>query len=244
MIEVIPAIDIMNGRCIRLEQGEFNRSKTYFDNPVIVAKMFVEKGFKTIHVVDLDGARVGWPQNNHLIKKIINETGLSVQTGGGIRTRDDVDKLLAIGVKNIVVGSLAVKEPRKLFKWLNEIPPETFILAADVKNGIVLTNGWQSVSAFTVKQFIKNYADLGVKSILCTDVSRDGMLDGPAFEIYRDLKQTFPKMRMIASGGVASLQDIRKLDKDGIDAVVVGKAIYEKKVTLEEIVALKNKASC
>ncbi len=240
MIEIIPAIDIMGGRCIRLEQGKFNRSKTYYDNPVKVAKKFAGKGFETIHVVDLDGARAGEPQNSNIIKKIISETGLNVQTGGGIRDRKDIDKLLKIGVKNIVVGSMAVKEPRKIFKWLSVIPPETFILAADVKNGMVLTNGWQSVSAFTVKEFIKNYADLGVKSILCTDVSRDGMLDGPAFDIYRDLKQTFPSVRMIASGGVSSLADVRKLDEDGIDAVVVGKAIYEKRVTLDDLMTVKN----
>ncbi len=240
MIEVIPAIDIMNGRCIRLEQGEFNRSKTYYENPVKVALMFKKAGFKTIHVVDLDGARVGQPQNTTIIEKIIRETGLTVQSGGGIRTRDDVNKLIKIGVKNIVVGSLAVKEPRKLFNWLNEFPPEKFVLAADVKNGMVLTNGWQSVSTFTMKQFIKNYAELGIKSILCTDVSRDGMLDGPAFEIYLDLKQTFPELRLIASGGVSSLEDIRKLDKDGIDAVVVGKAIYEKRVSLKELKMLQN----
>lgn len=240
MIEVIPAIDIMNGRCIRLEQGEFNRSKTYYENPLKIAKMFAETGFKTIHVVDLDGARAGQPQNTAIIEEIIRETGLTVQSGGGIRTRDDVNKLMQIGVRNIVVGSLAVKEPRKLRDWLNVIPPERFILAADIKNGMVLTNGWQSVSTFTMKQFIKNYADLGLKSILCTDVSRDGMLDGPAFEIYRDLKQTFPELKLIASGGVSTLEDIRKLDKDDIDAVVVGKAIYEERFSLKELRMLQN----
>mgnify|MGYP001159340516 FL=1 len=235
MIELIPAIDIIDGKCVRLTKGLYDSKKVYDDNPSAMAMKFEDLGFKRLHVVDLDGARSKHVVNVDVLKKITDNTNLVVDFGGGIKTEDDIKKAFDNGASMVTVGSIAVTNPDLFIKWLDRFGAEKMILGADVKNGLISINGWKEESTQELLPFLKHYIDCGVKNVLCTEISKDGTLEGPALDLYTQVMKTYPSLSLIASGGVSSIEDIKQLDKAGIPAVVFGKAIYEGKINLEEL---------
>ncbi len=232
MIELIPAIDIINGKCVRLTKGDFSTKKVYGD-PLEMAQRFESLGFKRLHVVDLDGARSKHVVNLHVLKSITSSTKLEVDFGGGIKTTEDLEKAFDAGASMVTVGSVAVTEAQKVLEWLEKYGPARLILGADVKDGLISINGWQENSSIRLAEFLPSYMAKGIRNILCTEISKDGMLSGPAIELYSSIMRQFPQCHLIASGGVGSIQDIEKLEKSGIPAVVFGKAIYEGKIDME-----------
>ncbi|MBQ4175428.1 MAG: 1-(5-phosphoribosyl)-5-[Prevotella sp.] len=230
MIELIPAIDLIDGKCVRLTKGDYNQKKIYNENPVEIAKGFEEMGFKRLHVVDLDGARSKHIVNVDVLKAITTETNLVVDFGGGIKSEEDIEKAFANGASMVTIGSIAVTQPELFLKWLDQYGAEKLILGADVKNGMISINGWKEDSAEQLLPFLKKYIDHGVKNVLCTEISKDGTLQGPALQLYQEIMVAYPQLHLIASGGVSSNEDIIALDQAGIPAVVFGKAFYEGKI--------------
>lgn len=241
MIKIIPAIDIIEGKCVRLSQGDYDQKKVYCDSAVEIARQFKAAGIEHIHLVDLDGAKSKHVVNVATLRDIVAETGLEVDFGGGIKTDEDLDKAFNHGAKQVTVGSIAVQKPELFLQWLEKYGPEHIILGADVKNGFISVNGWKEGSSEALIPFLKKYVEAGVQLVLCTDISKDGMLQGPSIELYREIMAQFPTLKLIASGGVSSMKDVEELDKAGIYAVVTGKAIYENKITLEEIMNYLNR---
>lgn len=235
MIELIPAIDLIDGKCVRLTKGDYNQKKIYNENPVEIAKGFEEMGFKRLHVVDLDGARSKHIVNVDVLKAITTETNLIVDFGGGIKSEEDIEKAFANGASMVTIGSIAVTQPELFLKWLDQYGAEKLILGADVKNGMISINGWKEDSAEQLLPFLKKYIDHGVKNVLCTEISKDGTLQGPALQLYQEIMAAYPQQHLIASGGVSSNEDIIALDQAGIPAVVFGKAFYEGKINIPEL---------
>ncbi len=235
MIELIPAIDLIDGKCVRLTKGDYNQKKIYNENPVEIAKGFEEMGFKRLHVVDLDGARSKHIVNVDVLKAITTETNLVVDFGGGIKSEEDIEKAFANGASMVTIGSIAVTQPELFLKWLDQYGAEKLILGADVKNGMISINGWKEDSAEQLLPFLKRYIDHGVKNVLCTEISKDGTLQGPALQLYQEIMAAYPQLHLIASGGVSSNEDIIALDQAGIPAVVFGKAFYEGKINIPEL---------
>lgn len=235
MIELIPAIDIIGGQCVRLSKGDYASKKVYADSPAEVAQRFEQAGFKRLHVVDLDGAKSRHIVNVAALKAITTQTNLTVDFGGGIKTDDDIEKAFAAGAAMVTIGSVAVKEPELFEGWLNKYGSDRIILGADVRNGKISINGWKEDSSEDLLPFLKRYIDKGVNTVLCTEISKDGMLQGPATELYKEVMAAYPTLHLIASGGVSSLDDIKALQASGIPAVVFGKAIYEGKIDLDEL---------
>lgn len=235
MIELIPAIDLIDGKCVRLTKGDYNQKKIYNENPVEIAKGFEEMGFKRLHVVDLDGARSKHIVNVDVLKAITTETNLIVDFGGGIKSEGDIEKAFANGASMVTIGSIAVTQPELFLKWLDQYGAEKLILGADVKNGMISINGWKEDSAEQLLPFLKKYIDHGVKNVLCTEISKDGTLQGPALQLYQEIMAAYPQLHLIASGGVSSNEDIIALDQAGIPAVVFGKAFYEGKINIPEL---------
>lgn len=235
MIELIPAIDIIGGQCVRLTQGDYAAKKVYDSHPAEVARELELLGFRRLHVVDLDGARSKHVVNLDTLRDITRTTRLTVDFGGGIKTDDDLEAALGAGAHMVTVGSTAVTEPRRMAAWLEKYGPERFILGADVRAGKVSINGWKEDSALELIPFLKDYADKGVRNVLCTEISRDGTLQGPDIDLYRKVLEAFPTMHLIASGGVGGNDDIRRLEEAGIPAVVFGKAFYEGKINISEL---------
>ena len=235
MIELIPAIDLIDGKCVRLTKGDYNQKKIYNENPVEIAKGFEEMGFKRLHVVDLDGARSKHIVNVDVLKAITTETNLIVDFGGGIKSEEDIEKAFANGASMVTIGSIAVTQPELFLKWLDQYGAEKLILGADVKNGMISINGWKEDSAEQLLPFLKKYIDHGVKNVLCTEISKDGTLQGPALQLYQEIMAAYPQLHLIASGGVSSNEDIIALDQTGIPAVVFGKAFYEGKINIPEL---------
>lgn len=235
MIELIPAIDLIDGKCVRLTKGDYNQKKIYNENPVEIAKGFEEMGFKRLHVVDLDGARSKHIVNVDVLKAITTETNLIVDFGGGIKSEEDIEKAFANGASLVTIGSIAVTQPELFLKWLDQYGAEKLILGADVKNGMISINGWKEDSAEQLLPFLKKYIDHGVKNVLCTEISKDGTLQGPALQLYQEIMAAYPQLHLIASGGVSSNEDIIALDQAGIPAVVFGKAFYEGKINIPEL---------
>ena len=235
MIELIPAIDLNDGKCVRLTKGDYNQKKIYNENPVEIAKGFEEMGFKRLHVVDLDGARSKHIVNVDVLKAITTETNLVVDFGGGIKSEEDIEKAFANGASMVTIGSIAVTQPELFLKWLDQYGAEKLILGADVKNGMISINGWKEDSAEQLLPFLKKYIDHGVKNVLCTEISKDGTLQGPALQLYQEIMAAYPQLHLIASGGVSSNEDIIALDQAGIPAVVFGKAFYEGKINIPEL---------
>lgn len=234
-IELIPAIDIINGQCVRLTKGDYNQKKVYNDNPVEVAKHFEELGFKRLHVVDLDGAKSKHIVNDGVLKEITKATNLVVDFGGGIKTKDDIEKAFEAGASMVTVGSVAVTNRQLFLDWIEIYGAERLILGADVRNGNISINGWKEDSSEELLPFLKHYVDKGVKNVLCTEISKDGTLQGPAIDLYKDIMKAYPDMHLIASGGVSSNDDITELNKAGIPAVVFGKAFYEGKIDIKSL---------
>ena len=236
-IKLIPAIDLIDGKCVRLTKGDYGQVKTYDEQPVEVAKRFADMGFKRLHVVDLDGAKVGHTVNIKVVGEIVRKTNLVVDFGGGIQSDEDINRAFENGVEMITIGSVAVK-CRKLFKdWLHHFGADHIILGADVRSGQIAVNGWQENSAISLFPFLSTYIDEGIKHVLCTDISKDGMLKGPAFDLYKEILEAFPQLQLIASGGISSIADIRKLEQMGVPAVVFGRAIYEGVLDLKQLLA-------
>ena len=235
MIELIPAIDLINGKCVRLTKGDYEQKKIYHENPVEVAIEFERLGFERLHVVDLDGAKSQHIVNIDVLREITNKTSLKVDFGGGIKTNDDIEKAFDNGASMVTVGSIAVKQPDLFLAWLNEYGAERMILGADVRNGMISVNGWKEDSTEQLLPFLRNYIIKGVKNVLCTEISKDGTLAGPAIALYQEIMKEYPTLHLIASGGVSSNEDIVALEQAGIPAVVFGKAFYEGKIDIGKL---------
>lgn len=235
MIKIIPAIDIINGHCVRLSQGDYQRITDYSESPAAMAEKFEALGFKRLHVVDLDGARSGKVINIKALKEITSRTNLIVDFGGGIKSEEDLKNVFEAGASAVSIGSIAVSDPDIVSLWADSFGAEKFIISADVRDNIVRTNGWTENSGITLNQLISRYWNKNIRRVLCTDISRDGMLCGSNIELYKTIMEKFPDCRLIASGGISSLDDIKKLDEAKIPAVVIGKAIYEKQINIEEL---------
>jgi phosphoribosylformimino-5-aminoimidazole carboxamide ribotide isomerase len=233
-MQVIPAIDLLNGQCVRLHKGDYDEVTVYNPSPLGQAKAFKDAGFDHIHIVDLNGAKEGRFVNLPHIRQIIEELDISVQTGGGIRTFADAEHLLEQGISKVICSSMAVKNEPDWLKLLNFYADRT-ILGMDLKDGKIAYAGWLETASESVDSFVSRMQEKGLKEILCTDISKDGTLSGPNQELYEELKAKFPEIRLIASGGVSSIADLEKLDQAGIEAAVVGKAYYEDRITLEEM---------
>ena len=233
-IELIPAIDIIDGKCVRLTKGDYEQ-KTIYGKPLDMALEFERLGFKRLHVVDLDGAKSKHIVNDAVLKAITTETSLTVDFGGGIKTDEDLEKAFAAGAKMVTVGSIAVTKPELFMGWLDKYGAERMILGADVRHGKISINGWKEDSNEDLLPFLKKYIDAGVKNVLCTEISKDGTLAGPAIDLYKRVMDAYPELHLIASGGVSSKADIEVLDAASIPAVVFGKAIYEGRINLKEL---------
>ena len=233
-IELIPAIDIIDGKCVRLTKGDYDQ-KTVYGEPIDMALEFEHIGFNRLHVVDLDGAKSKHIVNDAVLKAITTATKLTVDFGGGIKTDEDIEKAFAAGASMVTIGSIAVTNPDLFMGWLEKYGAERMILGADVRHGKISINGWKEDSQEDLLPFLRKYIDAGVRNVLCTEISKDGTLSGPAIDLYKEMMDTYPELHLIASGGVSSIDDIKALDAAGIPAVVFGKAIYEGRIDLEEL---------
>ena len=233
-IELIPAIDIIDGKCVRLTKGDYDQ-KTVYGEPLDMALEFEHIGFKRLHVVDLDGAKSKHIVNDEVLRRITTSTQLTVDFGGGIKTDEDLEKAFASGASMVTVGSIAVTQPELFMGWMEKYGAEKMILGADVRHGKISINGWKEDSNEDLLPFLKRYVDAGVRNVLCTEISKDGTLAGPAIDLYKQVMDTYPELHLIASGGVSSKEDIMALDAADIPAVVFGKAIYEGKINLKEL---------
>ena len=237
MIELIPAIDIIEGKCVRLTKGDYDTKKVYGD-PLDMAQQFEDLGVKRLHVVDLDGAKSKHVVNLATLKAITTHTKLIVDFGGGIKTDEDLEKAYEAGAALVTAGSIAITEPERYLNWLHKYGADRLILGADVRNGYVSINGWKEDSDVKLEDFLLRYMNEGTKNVLCTEISKDGTLAGPAVELYRSIMQRYPECHLIASGGVGSTTDILALEAAGIPAVVFGKAFYEGKIDLKNLITM------
>jgi len=238
MIELIPAIDIIDGKCVRLTKGDYEQ-KTVYGNPVEMAREFERIGFRRLHVVDLDGAKSRHIVNSEVLRSIASATNLVIDFGGGIKTDDDIEQAFEAGAAMVTVGSVAVTKPELFNSWLVKYGAERMILGADVRNGRISINGWKEDSTEELLPFLKRYIDMGVHHVLCTEISKDGTLAGPALDLYKEIMTAYPGLNLIASGGVSSIEDIQQLNIAGIPSVVFGKAIYEGRIDLNELINSK-----
>ena len=234
-MDVIPAIDILEGKCVRLRQGNFASQTVYSNDPVEVAKRFQEAGLKRVHLIDLDGAKEGAIQNWKTIEKIANHTTLSIECGGGVRTREDIEQLLRAGVDKIIIGSLAITEPEK-FKEIVRSFRKSIVVGVDVKGSALWYHGWQKKSQKELYPFLLQTAHFGTQSFICTDIDRDGTLEGPNLALYEGLVENFPFLSIVASGGVRNIEDIKNLAEIGVAGVIIGKALYENKIAIKELI--------
>lgn len=239
MIELIPAIDIINGQCVRLAKGDYEQKTVYAGTPADMAERFEKYGFQRLHVVDLDGAKSKHIVNTDTLRQITQRTTLTVDFGGGIKTDDDIEKAFENGAKMVTVGSIAVTNKELFAQWLKRYGADKIILGADVRHGKISINGWKEDSEEDLLPFLRYYVEQGVKNVLCTEISKDGMLLGPAIDLYSKVMEEYPSLHLIASGGVSSIDDIKRLEQAGIPAVVFGKAIYEGRIDLEKLI-IKN----
>ena len=237
MIELIPAIDIIDAQCVRLTKGDYDQ-KTVYGSPLEMAREFERIGYKRLHMVDLDGAKSKHIVNSSVLHRITSETQLTIDFGGGIKTDEDIRIAFNCGAQMVTIGSIAVTQPDLFKKWVKEYGADRLILGADVRNGKISINGWKEDSQEDLLPFLRKYIDAGVKNVLCTEISKDGTLQGPAIGLYKRVMQEYPSLHLIASGGVSCIDDVKALDAAGIPAVVFGKAIYEGKIDLHELIRL------
>ncbi len=235
MIDIIPAIDLIGGECVRLTQGDYDRKTTYFKDPLRVAKMYEEIGVKRLHLVDLDGAKASKPMNLAVLERIAGKTKLTIQYGGGIKSEEALNEVFLAGADRAICGSVAILNPELLAGWIKKYGTEHIILGADVKEGRVATHGWLESSDVSAADLIRKFVSYGLSQVICTDISKDGMLEGPSFGLYEELQKEFPGVEVTVSGGISSIDDIKRLDRMKLRSVIVGKAIYENKITLEQI---------
>lgn len=235
MIRIIPAIDIIEGKCIRLTQGDYGRKIIYNENPLEVAKQFEDNGIQYLHLVDLDGAKAKKIINRKVLEEIASKTKLKIDFGGGIRTDEDIKLAFDCGADQVTGGSIAVKNKELFLSWLDKFGPEKIILGADVKEEKITINGWYEKTEVNIFPFIENYRMKGIKYFICTDINRDGLLQGAAINLYKKITDRFTDIKLIASGGVSSIDEIDELIKLDLDGVIIGKAIYENKISLREL---------
>ena len=236
MIELIPAIDLIDGKCVRLTQGDYDSQKVYNEDPLEVAKMFEDYGIRRLHVVDLDGAREGQIINYRMLERLATRTSLVIDFGGGLKSDQDLEIAFNSGAEMVTGGSIAVKEPERFISWIRQYGSGKIILGADAKNRKIAINGWQSTTEQELIPFIEAYQQQGIRTVICTDISRDGMLQGPATGLYCEIREALPEIHLIASGGVSSIGDIEQLEAAGIPSVIFGKAIYEGRIQLNDLI--------
>lgn len=234
-MRIIPAIDLIGGKCVRLTQGDYGQMKVYREDPLEVAREFEDADLEYLHLIDLDGAKKGKVVNWKVIEEIQEKTSLKVDFGGGVKTRQEVEQLLDLGINQINIGSLAVKQPEKFIEWLNKFGADNFILSADVRDDHVMINGWLEATSLRLFDLVSQFEKKGLTYLACTDVRTDGMLLGPNFSLYKKIKKRFPRLKIIASGGISSLDDLKELKYIKVDGAIVGKAIYENKIKLEDL---------
>ena len=234
-MEIIPAIDLINGQCVRLSAGDFARQTTYDSDPVAVARRFADAGVRRLHLVDLDGARAGKPVNLGVLEAIARQTALDIDAGGGIQTDAALAQVLAAGATHVTAGSLAVREPVTVHAWLQQHGPDTVFLGADFKDEHIVINAWVDKSFLTLTGFIADYLAAGGRTFICTDVSKDGLLQGPSLATYKRLVTEFPTARFVASGGVTTVADLEALAEAGLHGAIIGKALYEGSIALADL---------
>ena len=235
MIEIIPAIDIIEGRCVRLSQGDYARSKVYDASPVDMAKRYADCGIKRIHVVDLDGAKSSSPKNLKTLEKMAVGASVEIEWGGGIKSEESLRALFDYGANYAIVGSVAARTPELFAEWLNMFGGQKMVLGADVREGKVSVNGWLEDLSVGIEQLVDGFLPYGLSQVICTDITKDGMLQGPSFELYTDLQSRYEGVDFTVSGGISSMADIEKLNELQLRKVIVGKAIYENRITLKDI---------
>lgn len=235
MIQIIPAIDLIEGKCVRLTQGDYGQKKIYNENPLEVAQQFEDAGLKRLHLVDLDGAKAKKVVNWKVLERIASKTSLHVDFGGGVQSDDDLKTVFESGAKQVTGGSIAVKQPDLFEHWLKTYGGEKIILGADAKNEKIAVSGWEEGTAIWVYDFVEEYVEKGVKYTISTDVAKDGLLQGPSFDLYKNLQDKCPDLNIIASGGIAGIEDVEKLAEMNIYGVIIGKAIYENRISLADL---------
>ncbi|RMH66654.1 MAG: 1-(5-phosphoribosyl)-5-[(5-phosphoribosylamino)methylideneamino]imidazole-4-carboxamide isomerase [Calditrichaeota bacterium] len=234
-MDIIPAIDLMNGQCVRLRQGDYDNQTVYSASPLETARQFEQSGIRRLHLVDLEGARAGQPHHLGILKMIRRHTALQVDFGGGLRTREHATAALEAGAAQITAGSIAVKQPEEVRDWAHAFGPERIIIGADVREGHVAVSGWREQTSVALWPFLEQWHQQGFRNLICTDIARDGMLSGPAITLYREIIRRFPQWRVIASGGVSKVDDLHRLRDAGCAGVIIGKALYEQRITLKEL---------
>lgn len=241
MITIIPAIDLIDAKCVRLSQGDYNQKTVYNENPLEVAKMFEDAGIKRLHLVDLDGAKAKHIVNHKVLETIASKTNLVIDFGGGLKSDKDLRIAFESGATMVTGGSIAVKDRETFLHWIETYGAEKIILGADAKDKMIAVSGWQEVSELPILDFIESYTSKGIQKVISTDIARDGMLTGPSIDLYKEIMAQFPTLELIASGGIATMKDIYELDEMGVPGVITGKAIYENRISLEEIEAFHKK---
>lgn len=235
MIRIVPAIDIIGGKCVRLQKGDYAQKKVYNENPLEVAKMYEDAGIKYLHLVDLDGAKEKHVVNLQVLKEITSKTNLLVDFGGGIKSDNDIQQVIDNGAHQVTIGSVAVSDPALFEKWIANFGSDKIILGADISNGKIAISGWQNVTPIDLSDFLNTYQSKGVKYVLCTDISKDGMLQGTSLDLYHKLRINFPFLHIFASGGITYISEIERLDKIGIFGVIIGKSLYEGNIQLADL---------
>lgn len=235
MITIIPAIDLIDGSCVRLTQGDYDRKTTYYKDPLDVARRYEDCGIKRLHLVDLDGAKASHPVNLKVLERLATSTALQIQYGGGIKSSDALKEVFTAGAKRAICGSIAVKQPESFREWLDEFGPERMVLGADTRDGRIAINGWLEAAQMGVEELIESFRNAGLSQVICTDIAKDGMLSGPSVPLYVKLQKLFPGIEITVSGGISSWDDIENLDRNGLKSVIVGKAIYEGRITFEQL---------
>ncbi|GAB2630427.1 1-(5-phosphoribosyl)-5-[(5-phosphoribosylamino)methylideneamino]imidazole-4-carboxamide isomerase [Belliella aquatica] len=234
---IIPAIDIIDGKCVRLTQGDYNQKKEYHDSPLEMAKRFEDAGIKRLHLVDLDGAKAKKIINSEVLKSVTSGTSLQVDFGGGVQSDEDIALAFELGAHQLTGGSIAVKNPSLFESWIAKYGGEKIILGADAKDRKIAISGWEETTSMDLIDFIKDYHAKGISYVICTDVAKDGLLQGPSVDLYKEIMQEIPNIKLIASGGVSNVKDLEELQKTGVYGAIVGKAYYEGRISLEELAA-------
>jgi len=235
MITIIPAIDLIDAKCVRLSQGDYNQKTVYNENPLEVAKMFEDAGITRLHLVDLDGAKAKHIVNYKVLEAIASKTTLVIDFGGGLKSDEDLRIAFECGAQMVTGGSIAVKDRETFLHWIETYGALKIILGADAKDKMIAVSGWQEVSELPILDFIESYTSKGIQKVISTDIARDGMLTGPSIDLYKEIMEQFPNIELIASGGIATMKDIHELNEMGIPGVITGKAIYENRISLKEI---------
>jgi phosphoribosylformimino-5-aminoimidazole carboxamide ribotide isomerase len=234
-MRIIPAIDIMDGKCVRLTQGDFKKKKIYSEDPLDVAMLFQNADLEYLHLIDLDGAKEGEVVNWDVLYELQEKTALQIDFGGGVKTDEDVQQLMDLDIYQINIGSIAIHEPEKFKRWMNEYGASNFILSADVKGENIMINGWLEPTELRLFELVEDYMNGGLEFLTCTDIGSDGMLEGPNFSLYENLRDRFPTLKITASGGISSLDDLRQLKALGMHGAIIGKALYEHKIELVDL---------